>query len=202
MAHLLPGTSAEAIATAAQLLRQGQLVVFPTDTVYGVGSFAFDAVAVERLFAAKQRPSDKGIPILLADIADLDKVARDIPSVARTYIAKFWPGPLTLVVPRHPSLPANLAPNDSVAVRIPDSDIARAIIRQAGGAVAATSANLSGQSPAQTAVEGMAYLGDVTAAVVDGGPSPGGAVSTIVDCTVSPPKLLRIGPITAVDLSL
>ncbi|MCA9932435.1 MAG: threonylcarbamoyl-AMP synthase [Ardenticatenaceae bacterium] len=199
-AQLLPGTSAKAIAVAAQLLRQGQLVVFPTDTVYGVGVVAFDVAAVEKLFMAKQRPFHKGIPILLADPADLDKVAWDIPPVAHAYIAQYWPGPLTLVVPRRPGLPGNLAPNDTIAVRVPDCDIARAIIRQAGGAVAATSANLSEQPPAQTAVAGMASLGTVAAAVVDGGPSRGGAASTVVDCTVSPPQILRTGPITAHEL--
>jgi len=191
----------DAVSQAAAWLGQGQLVAFPTDTVYGVGVAAFNAAAIERLYQAKKRPYSKGIPILLADPADLDKVSQNIPAAARRLMTRFWPGPLTLILPRHPHLPANISPNESIAVRIPDCDVARALIRAAGGAVAATSANQSGQPPAQTGVEALAALAGVVTAVLDDGPAPGGVPSTIVTFTEGNPRIIREGPITVTDLS-
>ncbi|MCA9959740.1 MAG: threonylcarbamoyl-AMP synthase [Anaerolineales bacterium] len=192
----------EAITRTATLLQQGQLVVFPTDTVYGVGAHAFQAEAIARLYTAKIRSFEKGIPILLADLADLEKVSLSLPDIAQTYIEQFWPGPLTLVVRKRPTLPDNLSPNENIAVRIPDNAVARALIRAVGGAVAATSANISGQPPAQTAKQAFDALQDTVAVVLDGGPAPQGQASTVVDCTQNPPRILRPGPITANDLAL
>lgn len=199
--HLLNAQQPDAVARAADWLRQGQLVAFPTDTVYGVGGDAFNAAAIAQLYAAKQRSLTKGIPILLADPADLDKVTHDIPDAARRLMARFWPGPLTLIVPRHPDLPANISPNDSIAVRIPDCDVARALIRAAGGTVAATSANQSGQPPARTGVEALAALMGLVTAVLDDGPAPGGVPSTIITFTGGQLRIIREGPISAEDLS-
>lgn len=195
-----PGS--DAIAATAAFLKEGYLVVFPTDTVYGVGGVAFNAAAVANLYRAKQRPLHKSIPILLADLADLQKVARHVPDVAQTYIQQFWPGPLTLIVPKSPALPAIVSQNEGIAVRIPDHDVARRVIRAAGGAVATSSANRSGHPPAQTAEQALAALQGLVAAVLDDGPSPGGVASTVVDCTTTPPEIVRQGPIAAVDLSL
>lgn len=191
-----------AIAKVADLLQRGLPVVFPTDTVYGVGVLPFDAAALARLYAAKGRPAEKGIPVLLGDVADVAHVAGIIPPAAAALMAHFWPGPLTLIVPRRPELPANLSPDDTIAVRVPDHALARALIRAAGGAVAATSANVSGQPPARAADEALAVLGGRVAAVLDDGPSPGGMASTVVDCTVDPPVVRRAGPLTAADLGL
>jgi L-threonylcarbamoyladenylate synthase len=191
-----------AIPAAADLLRRGLPVVLPTDTVYGVGVLPYDAAAVDRLYAVKGRPAEKGIPILLGDVADVAHVAGIIPPAAAALMAHFWPGPLTLIVPRRPELPANLSPDDTIAVRVPDHALARALIRAAGGAVAATSANVSGQPPARAADEALAVLGGRVAAVLDDGPSPGGMASTVVDCTVDPPVVRRAGPLTAADLGL
>ncbi len=190
------------ITKVADLLRRGLPVVFPTDTVYGVGVLPFDAAGIERLYAAKGRPAEKGIPVLLGDLADVAHVAGHIPTAAAALMAHFWPGPLTLVVPRRPELPANLSPDDTVAVRVPDHAVARALIRAAGGAVAATSANISGQPPARSADEAMAELGGQVAAVLDDGLSPGGVASTVVDCTTERPVVLRVGPLSAADLGL
>jgi L-threonylcarbamoyladenylate synthase len=195
--YLLNAQQPEAVAQAADWLRQGQLVAFPTDTVYGVGVDAFNAAAVERLYQAKQRPISKGIPILLADLADLDKVTQHLPAVARRLMARFWPGPLTLIVPRRPDVPANISPNESIAVRLPDCQVARALIRAAGGAVAATSANQSGQPPAQTGVEALVALEGLVTAVLDDGPAPGGIPSTIVTFAGDQMRVVREGPITA-----
>ena len=191
-----------AIAKVADLLRRGLPVVFPTDTVYGVGVLPFDAASLARLYAAKGRPAEKGIPVLLGDVADVAHVAGVIPLAAAALMAHFWPGPLTLVVPRRPDLPTNLSPDDTVAVRVPDHAVARALIRAAGGAVAATSANVSGQPPARSADEVLAELGGRVAAVLDDGPSPGGVASTVVDCTTERPVVLRVGPLSAADLGL
>lgn len=201
-ARLLPAGAPDTIRQAAGWLRRGLPVVFPTDTVYGVGVLPFDAAAIDRLYTAKGRPAEKGIPILLADAADLPLVARDVPPVARTLMARHWPGPLTLVVPRRPELPDNLSPDDTVAVRVPDHPVARALIRAAGGAVATTSANRTGEAPARTGDEALAALGATVAAVLDDGPSPGGVASTVIDCTVEPLVVLRAGPLSAADLGL
>ena len=200
--HLLNAQQSDAVTQAATWLQQGQLVAFPTDTVYGVGADAFNATAIEQLYQAKQRPDEKGIPILLADPADLEKVTQNIPDMVRRLMARFWPGPLTLIVPRHPDLPASISPNDSIAVRIPDCEVARALIRAAGGAVAATSANQSGRPPAQTGVEALAALAGRVTAVLDDGPTPGGIPSTIITFVDGTLRIIREGPITASDLVL
>lgn len=199
--HLLAADPA-AVTEAATCLRRGLPVVFPTDTVYGVGVWPFDAAAVDRLYAAKDRPGDKGIPILLADLDDVSQVAAAIPPSAAALMARFWPGPLTLVVPRRPELPGNLSPDDTVAVRVPDHPVARALIRAAGGAVAASSANRSGEEPARDGAAALAALGGRVAAVLDDGPSPGDRASTVVDCTGERPVILRLGPLSAADLGL
>lgn len=190
------------IERAAALLRRGKLVVFRTDTVYGVGATAFDEAAVDALYHVKDRPLEKGIPILLADSDDLLKVAREIPPHAQILLDCYWPGPLTLIVPRRESLPSNISPNENIAVRIPDDDVARALIRAAGGALATSSANRSGEPPARTAAEARQALDGRVAAVVDGGEVQHGVPSTIVDCTVDPPQVLRQGALSAAALAL
>lgn len=200
--HYLRTGRPAAIIEAAACLHRGLPVVFPTDTVYGVGVMPFDEAAIERLYALKGRPADKGVPILLSDPIHLERVARMVPPVAQSLIERFWPGPLTLIVPRVPDLPELISPNDTIAVRIPDHEVARALIREAGGAVATSSANLSGQDPAHTGEAAMAALQGLVAAVLDDGPSPGSRPSTIVDCTSMQPVVLREGPLSAADLGL
>lgn len=190
-----------AIQAAAELLRFGLPVVFPTDTVYGVGVLP-EAEAVARLYALKGRPAEKGIPILLADAADLERVATGISAAGRALMERFWPGPLTLVCRRQAHLPAILAPDNTIAVRVPDHPVARALIRAAGGAVATSSANRSGEEPTQSGTAALAALGGRVAAVLDDGPSPGGVASTVVDCTGERPVILRAGPLLAAELGL
>jgi L-threonylcarbamoyladenylate synthase len=198
----LHASDPEAISQAAALLKQGQLVVFPTDTVYGLAAAVNNEEAIAALFRAKGRPDEKGIPVLLADVSALGVVAREVTPIAQELAERFWPGPLTLILPRRLDLPDNLSANDTVAVRLPDHPVARAIIREAGGAVAATSANRSGQPPASEASAARAALDGRVAAIVDGGAVPIGLPSTIVDCTSSPPAVLRQGPLSASDLGL
>lgn len=201
-AMLLQSGDPHAITTAASLLRGGGVVVFPTDTVYGVGVVVTDEAAIERLYLVKGRPSEKGIPVLLSDPDDIVRICRFIPAAARSLMERFWPGPLTLVLPRRLELPAKLSPDANVAVRVPNHSIARALIRAAGGALATTSANLSGREPARSGLAAFADLGDRVDAVLDDGPSPGDVASTIVDCTCDPFVILRAGPLSATDLGL
>lgn len=196
----LPAHKPDAIKRTAAYARQGHLIVLPTDTVYGVGCDAFNGEAIQTLYRAKQRPRQKAIPILLADTADLPRVVRAVPEAAYRLIEQFWPGPLTIILPKHPDLPAEISDNEGVAVRIPDNVVARAVIRATGGALAVTSANRSSEPPAQTAAEAMQALGGWVTAVLDDGPAPMGIASTIIDCTGDTPTIVRQGPLPAGDL--
>jgi len=191
-----------AIRSAVDLLKQGCLVAFPTDTVYGIGADMSSELAIERLYRAKGRSREKGIPVLLSGAGDLDKVASEVPEFVRPLVDRFWPGPLTLLLPKQTGLPSNLSSNDAIAVRVPDNEVARRFIAAAGGAVATSSANLSGDRPACTAREAEIPLGNIVAAILDGGKVIHGLASTILDCTVTPPRIVRHGPIQRDKLPL
>ncbi|MFT5196673.1 MAG: L-threonylcarbamoyladenylate synthase [Cellvibrionaceae bacterium] len=195
MTQRLNGLAKNDIAKGATLLKKGQVVVFPTDTVYGVGTGVFNELGIQKLYDAKVREAEKGIPILLADLADLEQVATQIPQLAWDLAEQYWPGALTLVIPKSPHLPANISPNFGIAVRIPDHELCRDLIRQAGGAVATTSANLSGQPAALSAADALAQLDGRVAAVIDGGTVSGGVPSTIISLLGKEPVVLRQGPI-------
>ena len=194
--RLLGAQAPESIKEAAALLRDGMLVVFPTDTVYGIGADCFDNQAILNLYRAKGRPLTKGLPVLLADLEDIGKVVSEVGSAAEELINRFWPGPLTLILKKRERLPLSLSPNSGIAVRIPDSDIARAFIRASGGAVASSSANLAGQSPARSAEEVDEALARNIAVIIDGGRVDLGRPSTVVDCREDPPFILRRGPLS------
>jgi L-threonylcarbamoyladenylate synthase len=189
-------TEPDAIWQTAVAVQAGQVVVIPTDTVYGVGCAALNADAIQALYHLKGRSFTKAIPILIADVADLSQIVSQITPLAQRLIAQHWPGPLTIVLPKHPQLPAALTPDDTIAVRLPDHDVARAVIRAAGGAMAVTSANLSGDPPAETAQEAYAALNGRVHIILDAGPAPQAQASTVVDCTGTSPIILRPGPIT------
>jgi L-threonylcarbamoyladenylate synthase len=197
--EILTASQATSLGRAAELLRGGQLVAFPTDTVYGVGAPAFDPACVAAIYVAKQRSPEKAIPVLIADEDDLPRVAASVPDIARKLIARFWPGGLTLVLPKRPDVPEIVSADMTVAVRIPDLDLARALMRLSGP-LAATSANRSGQPSPITASDVMTQLGGRIAAVLDGGPCHGGVPSTVVDCVSSPPRMVREGAISLAAL--
>ncbi len=186
-----PETQSRALA----LLQRGGLVAFPTDTVYGLGALAFNAAAVGRIYTAKDRSAEKAISVLIADPSDLAKVTLKVPQVAARLASRFWPGPLTLIVEKHPDLPEALSAGLTVGVRIPDHPVARALLRSAGP-MAVTSANLSGQPSPSTAQEVYAQLEGRIALIIDGGKTPGGVPSTVVDCTGIEPRILRLGPVS------
>ena len=177
------------------VLRNGGLIAFPTDTVYGLAALPFKTEHVERLFAAKGRNSSKAIAILIGRTEDLPQVTRMMGQKALQLVKHFWPGPLTLVVPKNPRLPAIISPNDTIGVRMPDHALALALLR-ATGPLAVTSANRSGMPNTNTADEVMAQLGGRIHLILDGGRVPGGVPSTVVDCSDSEPVILRAGPIT------
>jgi len=190
---------ASEIARALEILKNGGLVAFPTDTVYGLGALAFDNETIEGIYKAKDRPLEKAIPILIADVDDLKKVADQIPDMARIFATRFWPGPLTCILPKKPTLPPAVSSTDTVAIRIPDHKDARALLRVAGS-MAVTSANISGQQSPVTAQQVYEQLKGRIPLILDGGITPGGVPSTLVDCTGAQPNILREGPISLEDL--
>lgn len=198
--EILPADDPLSIARALEILRAGGLVVFPTDTVYGLGSLAFDQAAIESIYAVKGRPLEKAIPILIADAADLDRLARAVTDLARRLASRFWPGPLTLVLPKRADLPAAVSATRTVGVRVPDHAAARALLR-AAGPMAVTSANLSGRSSPRSAEEAASQLGGRVPLVLDGGETPGGVPSTVVDVSGSIPVILRDGPLTLAEIN-
>jgi L-threonylcarbamoyladenylate synthase len=191
----LPAQAPETLPHALAVLRRGGLVAFPTDTVYGLGALAFNGAAVERIFAAKDRPVEKAIPVLIADPADLEKVTLEVPQAAARLAGRFWPGPLTLVLAKRLDLPEAVSSGPTVGVRIPDHPVARLLLRSAGP-LAVTSANLSGKPGPSTAQDVLAQLGGRIALIIDGGRTPGGVPSTVVDCAGAEPRIIREGPIT------
>jgi L-threonylcarbamoyladenylate synthase len=188
-------TSSHVISQALSILRSGGLVAFPTDTVYGIGCLALDGKAVESIYTAKDRPPEKAIPILIGEIMDSIKVALDFPQSAKLLAFRFWPGPLTCILPKKTTLPEAVSATATVGIRIPDQGFARVLLR-AAGPMAVTSANISGQPSPSTAKEVYAQLNGRIPLIIDGGKTPGGIPSTVVDCTTGEINILREGPIS------
>ena len=182
------------IALAAATLRRGGLVAFPTETVYGLGANALDAAAVARIFHAKGRPANDPLIVHIATIEQLDQVAADVPALARTLAAAFWPGPLTLVLRRQPIVPASVsAGRASLAVRMPAHAVARALCAAAGVPIAAPSANMFTRPSPTQATHVLEDLDGRIDLLLDGGPTPIGLESTVLDLTQPQPQLLRPG---------
>lgn len=197
--QVLPASAPDAIARAVELLQRGGIVAMPTDTVYGIGALLTDAVAIERLYVVKGREHTKSIAVLLAGAEQLPLVAQNASPAALRLAQHLWPGALTLVVPRLPSLPRALSQTDTVGVRVPNHPLALQLLT-ASGPLAVTSANRSGQPDALTAQDVLAQLDGRIDLVLDGGSTPGAVPSTVVDTIASPPRILRPGPIRAADI--
>ena len=193
--ELISGEHPVMLDHTIDVLRNGGLIAFPTDTVYGLAALPFKTEYVERLFAAKGRNSSKAIAILIGRPDDLPLVTRAIGPKAAKLVKHLWPGPLTLVVPKNPRLPTIISPNDTVGVRMPDHALALSLLR-AAGPLAVTSANRSGMPNTNTADEVMAQLSGRIHLILDGGRVPGGVPSTVIDCSGPDPVILREGPIT------
>ena len=196
---LISASDPQAYSLALRTLQRGGLIAFPTDTVYGLAVPAFSREGIDQLFSAKGRETAKAIAVLIAGMEQLDQVANLICADALRLAEKFWPGPLTLVAPRHPSLPDSLAPLPTVGVRVPDHAVALELLRRSGP-LATTSANLSGQPNPLTAQDVLNQLGGRIDLILDGGATPGGVPSTVVDCTQGELAILRQGPITWQDI--
>ena len=187
--------------TAAELLKQGQLVALPTETVYGLGADGLNPEAVAKIFEAKGRPQDNPLILHIADPKDLEKLCHHIPESAWRLAENFWPGPLTMVLPARDCVPkCTTAGLPTVAVRCPDCEITRRIIAQAGVPIAAPSANLSGKPSTTTAQHVLNDHKGKIPMIVDGGPCRVGVESTIVDLTEDAPRLLRPGGVTPEQL--
>ena len=190
-----------AIDAASAAVRRGELVVIPTDTVYGIAADAFSHAAVRALLDAKGRGREMPPPVLISAVTTLDALAEEVPDWARTLVEKFWPGPLTLVCRQQVSLTWDLGEaRGTVAVRMPDDEIALAVLERTGP-LAVSSANLTGRPAATDADAAEEMLGDVVAVIVDAGSSPGGEASTIVDATLPKGRILRLGALSLDDLN-
>ncbi len=190
-----------AIEAAALAVQRGDLVVVPTDTVYGIAADAFDADAVADLLAAKGRGREMPPPVLVSNVSTLDALARDIPAFARALVDAFWPGPLTLVCRQQTSLMWDLGDTrGTVAVRMPDHDLTREIPERPGP-LAGSSATTTGLPPATDAAQAAEMLGERVTVVVDAGESPLGEASTIVDATGAQGRILRRGALSLEQLN-
>lgn len=198
---LLEAQSPGALEQAAAILRAGGLVAFPTDTVYGLGALVWNAASVARIYWAKARPAEKAIPVLLADLEQAALLGVEPSAQVHMLTGRYWPGPLTLVLPCGPEVPDIVtAGSQTVAIRVPDHLVALRLFELTSQPLAVTSANRSGHASPLTAGEVMAQLAGRIDAVIDGGACPGGVPSTVLDLTTAPPRILRNGPVTPPDL--
>ena len=187
----------EDFAEAAKLLKEGKLVAFPTETVYGLGGDAFDPTASKRIYAAKGRPSDNPLIVHIADVEELKKLCKDVPQTAYELAKEFWPGPLTMIMKKADCIPKETTGGlDTVAIRMPSHPIAKKLIEQSGIPIAAPSANASGRPSTTKAEHVIEDLNGKIEMIIDGGSSDIGLESTIVDLTCRPVQILRPGYIT------
>ncbi len=192
----------DAAAEAAEVLARGELAIMPTDTVYGLAASLDHPEAISAVFRAKNRPADMPLPVLVASADDAHPLVAGSLAPHEDLLDEFWPGALTVIVPASERVPREvIAGGSSVGLRQPDSDVALAILRAAGGALAVTSANISGQAPACQTSELPRALLDHVEIVIDAGPCPGGTASTVLDLSAAPPRILREGPVTREQLT-
>lgn len=185
------------ITLAVEILRQGGVVAYPTDTLYGLGADAFNEQAVERVFVIKGRPHGMPLPLLLADAQDLAKVASEVSPLAHVLAKTFWPGALTLIVPRSPKVSELVSGRGwKVGVRMPDHPVPRELARRLGAPITGTSANNSGGPDPRTADDVRRQLGDEVDLIIEGGPAPAGQPSTVLDLTGPLPRIVRQGAVT------
>lgn len=192
--RVIPADQPTAIQVALEIVENGGTIAFPTDTVYGLGSSAFSETAIDQLYIIKDRQPNQAIAVLLGSVDQLPEVTEHPSQQALELARAHWPGALTLVLPRHPKMPENLSPLPTLGVRIPDHPVALSLL-QAVGPMAVTSANLSGHENTSTAEEVLAQLGGRVDLILDGGKTPGGVPSTVVDMTREKPVVLRQGPV-------
>ena len=191
---VLPINDPKALLLSQEYVQAGKLIVFPTDTLYGLACAPTNSAALRDIYAAKSRSTLKALPVLIGTLEQLDQLVENIPPQARRLMERFWPGALTLVLAKQANLPSELTPYPGLAVRMPNHPFALELL-QALGPLAVTSANLADQINPQTAQEVWAQLASRVDLILDGGHLEIGQASTIIDCTGPEPMLLRAGPI-------
>ena len=192
----------EEIRQAVGLLREGGVAAIPTDTLYGLAADAFNAEAIERVFAVKERPDGLALPVLLSGLEQLEMVSGNVPEEAVALAEAYWPGPLTLIVGKDAALPPRLtAGQETVAVRVPAHPVPRELAGRLGRPITGTSANISGAPDPQNIDELRCQVGDRVDCVVSCGPVPAGTASTIVDLTAGVPKLVREGAVSFAEIA-
>lgn len=184
---------------AADILRNGGLVAYPTDTVYGLAADPTNAEAVRRLSEAKNRDPRQAMPHLIASSDGIDGVASDVPALASDLMRQFWPGGLTIILHKAQTYPS-LATGDTIGLRLPDHPVPRELSRLLGGPITGTSANVAGGPEPLTAADVRVALGDTVDLIIDGGPCSGGRPSTVIDCTQDPPTILRLGAVSRKEI--
>jgi L-threonylcarbamoyladenylate synthase len=189
----------KALTFALEILKDGGLVAFPTDTVYGLGALAFDERAVSRISDVKGRLVDKAIPILIGSYDQVERVASGVNAESEKLARRFWPGPLTIILPRHVLVPEAVTPFQTVGVRIPDFAATIELLKMTGP-MAVSSANLTGMGSSTTARGVQTQLDGKIPLILDGGVTPGGIPSTVMDCMEGTPNILRQGPISLEQL--
>tara|TARA_B100000809_G_C14987156_1_gene476641 strand:+ start:291 stop:923 length:633 start_codon:yes stop_codon:yes gene_type:complete len=192
-------SSNASIYDSASILKNGGLIAFPTDTVYGVGALYTNISAVQRLYNVKSRAPTKAIPILIGKLSDIWSLSTDVTQSAKTLAEAFWPGPLSLVVYKSTSVPTIVAPGSTVALRSPNHSWLLELLNHVGP-LAVSSANKSGEPDATSYTEVQASLGNKLDLIVSGKTIRPSLPSTIVDCSVDPPKMIREGPISALSI--
>ena len=198
---VLSAYSAVALDHAADVLRSGQLVVVPTDTVYGLAAALTRPDAVARIYEVKQRPPERPIALLVDQLEQVEQVAESIPDAARLLMTRFWPGGLTILLPKKADVPDVItAAGPTVAVRMPDHPVPRALIRRLGAPLPTTSANRHGEPSPKSADNARVAIGADVAIILDAGPAPGGVDSTVVDVLSTPVRILRSGAISPAEI--
>jgi L-threonylcarbamoyladenylate synthase len=201
-ARLVPSSDDSVVECAIRALENGELIVFPTDTVYGIGAAVDRPEAVARLYVAKGRPLDRPIPVLISDIEQVSRLARNVDANVERLVRAFWPGGLTLVVDAVEWLPREIVGDTGqVGLRMPDHPLALRLIDAAGGAIATTSANRSGEPAATNARDALEALKHQASLVIDDGPSPGGLNSTVVTIVKGRLRVLREGAIPSSEIA-
>jgi len=185
------------LSRIAEVVRQGGVIAYPTDTFYGLGCDPFHEAAIDRLLAIKQRERGKPILLIISDLSLVDQLTSERSQRFERLSQRFWPGPLTLVLRAAECLPLTVTgETGTIGIRLPDHALCRQIASAAGGVLTGTSANLAGQPSAATAEAVLRQLGESLDLLVDGGPTPGGAPSTVLDLTQDPPRLIREGAVS------
>lgn len=196
---ILTAEDPQAISKAVETIKCGGTIAFPTDTVYGLAVDPFNPQALNRIYAIKERSIEKAIPVLIGDIQQIEMLVSEVIEPARKLTDAFWPGPLTLILPKAANIPDDLSPYPTIGIRMPKHEFTLRLL-QATGPLATTSANISGDSNPTTCEDVIKQIGGRIDLLINGGKTPGAVPSTVIDLTGKPLKLLREGPISRTDL--